>query len=74
MNEQKVKASDHDGYNVYTLVAFLIPLVGFIMGAIMMTKDDKLDRKLGEHTIVTAVFGCIVAVFLWLLFIMKAAL
>jgi len=69
MSERKPKASDHESYNIYSLVSFLLPLVGIIMGAIMMTKDNKLDRKLGEHAIVMAIFGLIVAGIFWVVYV-----
>jgi len=68
--DTKVKAIDHESYWTYSILGFLVPLVGFIIGAIMLTKDDKLDKKLGEHTIVISVLGIITVVFLWFLWIM----
>lgn len=64
-----VKASDHESYTTYSLAAFVLPLVGFIIGAVMMTKDDKLDRKLGEHTLAVSIFGTLVWFFLWFAYI-----
>lgn len=59
--EHKVKASNHDSYGVMTIISILIPLAGIIMGAIFMTKDKKVDRKLGEHLIAVGILASIVA-------------
>lgn len=71
MSEQKpkVQASDHDSYLTYTVVSLFIPLVGFILGAIMLTKDEKIDRKVGEHAIVTSVLGLIAWGILWFAYV-----
>jgi len=61
----KVKASDHGSYGVLTIIAFLVPLVGLIMGAIYLTKDTKLDHKVGEHLIAVGVLSSIIASALW---------
>lgn len=75
MNEHqpKVRASDHDSYNMYSIVSFLLPLAGIIMGAIMLTKDEKIDKKLGEHAIVVSIFGFIVWGILWAVYVSWAA-
>jgi len=66
---EKVKASNHDSYNTFSVISFVLPFVGLILGAIMLTKDDKLDKKLGEHAIVVSVFGFIVWAIAWVLYV-----
>lgn len=63
----KVKASDHESYNTLSVISLLFPLVGYIMGAIYLSKDQKVDRKLGEHLLVMAVFGSVLVFILWAL-------
>jgi len=47
----KVKASLHESYWTFTVLALLLPMVGVIVGIVFMTKSARLDRKLGEHTL-----------------------
>jgi len=61
----KIKASDHDIYGVTTIVSFLIPTVGIILGIVYLSKDTKVDRKLGEHLIAVGILSCIVASIIW---------
>lgn len=69
----KVKANQHESYGTYTVLGLLIPLAGFIVGAVLMTKDGELDKKLGEHTIVMSVIGCVLGFVLWSLLFMPVA-
>lgn len=54
---QKVKAREHPSYWTFTLLGLLLPLIGIIVGIVYLTKDKKLDKKLGEHTIAISVLG-----------------
>lgn len=59
----KVHAKDHESYTTFTLITLLIPLIGFILGIVYLTKESKLHRKLGEHLVVIS----IIATLLWML-------
>lgn len=63
--KSNIKASDHSNYAVTTLVSVLIPVAGIVMGIIYLTKEKKLDRKLGEHLIAVGVLMSIVAAIAW---------
>jgi hypothetical protein len=56
---QKIKARQHSSYWTFTILGLLLPIVGIIVGIVYLTKDDKLDKKLGEHTIAISVLGFI---------------
>lgn len=63
----KVKAKDHESYGTFTILSIIIPLVGFILGIVYLTKDKKVDKKLGEHLVALSIlFG----IFWWVLFAM----
>lgn len=66
-DQQKPRAADHDSYGLYSILALILPVVGVILGIIMLTKDDPLDKKLGEHTLVCSVFGFILSGIAWIL-------
>ena len=55
----KVKASQHDSYNAYTLLSFLIPIIGVILSVAYMTKESKLDKKFGEHLLSIGIISII---------------
>jgi len=65
MKNINVKATDHESYGTYTLLAVLIPLAGFIIGIIMLTKDEKVDRKLGEHLVAVSILMSIIGFAVW---------
>jgi len=63
--QAKIKASDHEIYGVTTIVSVLIPIVGLVLGIVYLSKNTKVDRKLGEHLIAVGVLSCIVAIIIW---------
>lgn len=69
----KVRAQDHDSYSTYSIIAFLIPLVGFILGIVMLTKDEKIDKKLGEHVLVVSIIGGILWSIAWGVYVSTVA-
>ena len=69
----KVRAADHDSYGVYSIIALVFPIVGVIIGSIMLTKDEKIDKKLGEHTIVCSILGFILGGIIWMVWISSMA-
>lgn len=58
---ENTKINEHESYWQYTIISFLIPLIGIILGIVNLTKNTMLEKKLGEHLIAVAVFGMIVA-------------
>lgn len=59
--KNKTKITKHPAYKMVTILAFLIPVAGILVGAIYLTKEKKEDLKMGEHAITTS----IMAVILW---------
>ena len=66
-DKNKIRANQHPSYVVFTILALLFPIAGVIVGAVFLTKQDLLDRKVGEHTIAMSGLGFILGVFLWIL-------
>ena len=64
---EKAKANQHDSYGMFTILAIIIPLAGFILGIVFLTKDKKVDKKLGEHLLALSIlFGA----FWWIILTM----
>lgn len=49
------KAKYHKDYRKLTFVAFILPIVGFIMGIVYFAKDGRLNKKLGEHLVASSI-------------------
>jgi len=62
----KVKANQHESYGTYTALALLLPGIALLIGIVFMTKDDKLDRKLGEHLLAISILFIILYGVAWL--------
>lgn len=58
-DNKKVKASDHESYNTFSVIGFLLPIIGIVLGLIYLTKNDRMDRKLGEHMVAFSILGFI---------------
>jgi uncharacterized membrane protein YvbJ len=64
-NTKKIKANHHENYGLFSLISILLPLVGFILGIIYLSKSNKLDKKLGEHVLSFSIlFAIIWSIFL----------
>jgi hypothetical protein len=73
-HSRKIKASDHESYGMFTIIAILLAPVAFIMGIVYLTKSDPVDRKLGEHLLAFSVFVIIISSILWFIFAPRQAL
>jgi len=54
-NGKAIKVNQHSSYGMFNLIAFLLPVVGIILGIAYLAKDSKADKKLGEHTLVMSI-------------------
>ncbi len=66
---KKVRAADHEYYGLYSIIALIFPLIGAILAVVMLAKDQKIDKKLGEHTLVCSIFGFILSGIIWTVWI-----
>lgn len=55
IESKEIKANDHKEYGLFTLLSFLIPPAGFILGIIYLAKENPLDKKLGEHSLAISI-------------------
>lgn len=56
----KMEESNNKNIAIY-IVSFLVPLVGFIVGGINLTKDDEEVKKLGMNCIVLGILSLVVS-------------
>ncbi|MDD3005635.1 hypothetical protein [Flavobacterium sp.] len=60
---EKIKVNKHPDYITITILSAVLPIIGIILGIVYFAKDRKIDKKLGEHAIVSSILFSI----LWLL-------
>lgn len=65
----KIKAKHHESYMTMSVLSFLIPAAGFIVGLVYLTKDKIMDRKLGEHMVAFSVLMALVQGFVWMIYL-----
>lgn len=56
-------------YTFHYVISVVIPLVGFIMGGILLTKEDEDDRSAGKVCIVAGIISVVIGYFLWSLYL-----
>ena len=65
--ETAEEETDSKSYAFQYIISFIIPLVGFILGAILLSKDDEEEKSVGKTVIilgiVSIVIGTIITVF-----------
>lgn len=64
------EVENSDSGNMFRyFVSFLIPLVGFIMGAILLSKDDIHEKSAGKNCIILALISVVLATIIWVLYV-----
>ena len=61
--EEESPGSQSESYTFHYIISFLIPLVGFIVGAIMLANDNAEKRSCGKACIITGIVSMIVSAF-----------
>ena len=64
-NKADVRASQHDGFLLYTVITVLIPIVGLIIGIVHLARDGRLDRKLGGFLTIFSILMMILGGIIW---------
>lgn len=47
------------------VISFLIPLVGYILGAILLSKDSEEEKSVGQNCIILGIVSAVIAVIVW---------
>ena len=58
------KAENEDSRSKYTfqyVISFLVPLVGFILGALLLAKDDEEEKDIGKTCIIIALISVVIS-------------
>lgn len=53
--------TDKHSYTFQYVISFLIPLVGFILGAILLSKDDEEEKSTGKSCIILGIVAVIIS-------------
>ena len=54
-----------ESYTFHYVISFLIPLIGFIMGAVMLAGNDAEKRSRGKACILIGIFSVVFAAIFW---------
>ena len=63
--DESAETDEKSNYTFHYVISFLIPLVGFIVGAIMLGKDDSGQRSVGKVCIICGIISIVITYLLW---------
>ena len=61
----KEDAVGGDGYGFHYFISFLIPLIGFILGAVMLGNGDEERQSAGKACIIIGVVSCVITAIIY---------
>ncbi len=64
-DEYEVEEGEPKSFAFHYVISVLIPLIGFIMGGILLTKDDEESRSAGKVCIVAGLVAMVLSYFIW---------
>ena len=59
---QEENEEPEDSYTFHYVISFIIPLIGFIVGAVMLANDDAEKRSCGKACIIIGIVSTVVSV------------
>lgn len=68
VEEEEEEVEAQESFLFQKVISFLIPLVGFILGAVMLANDNEEKRSVGKSCILLALAGVAVAFVLVVIF------
>ena len=69
-NKKDGEELEKDSYAFQYIISFLIPLVGFILGAILLSKEDDEKVAVGKHCIIIGIVSIVIYVITCILVLM----
>ncbi len=62
--EEETEFEDEEtrSYTFQYIISFFIPLVGYILGAILLSKDDSDEKSVGKVCIILGIISTIISV------------
>ena len=65
--EEDYESRDGESNTFRYVISFLIPLVGFILGALLPAKDNPDEKAAGQNCIVLAIISVIISTVSWMI-------
>lgn len=66
---ETVEETDSKSYTFQYVISFLIPLVGFILGAILLSKDNEEEKSAGKTVIILGIIAIVIGTLITTFFI-----
>ncbi len=56
----EINIKNNPSYTSLTILSFILPIIGIILGIVYLTKPDRPAKKFGEHLLAIGILGWIV--------------
>lgn len=70
-DKENNEIEEETSYSFQYIISFLIPLIGFILGAILLSKEDIEERNVGKKCIIIAIVSMIISAIIISLFLLN---
>lgn len=67
LDQDDSQVDDKEGHAFQYIISFLIPLIGFILGAILLSKESEEERELGKACIILGIISIVISMLLWII-------
>ena len=65
IEENSTIEASKDSHVFQYVISFIIPLIGFILGAILLSKDSEDEKSLGKSCIIIGIISVVVCSLIW---------
>lgn len=70
-DKESDESEEKTSYSFQYIISFLIPLVGFILGAILLSKEQIEEREVGKKCIIIAIISMIISAIIISMFVLN---
>ena len=64
-----MESESEGGSNAFRyVISFLIPLIGYILGAILLSKDSAEEKDVGKNCIILGIVSAVIGIVVWFLY------
>ena len=68
-NPQEIIEQEESGNTFRYVISFLIPLIGYILGAILLSKDNEEEKSAGQCCIILGIVSTVIGVIAWMVYV-----
>ncbi len=68
-NPEEIIEKEESGNTFRYVISFLIPLIGYILGAILLSKDNEEEKSAGQSCIILGIVSTVIGIIAWAIYV-----